>query len=530
MKKQTFEPPAEHGCKLIEPSGKLLKSLCSENFDRQVVVADRMIGSQSLASLRDRARMDLLQAAVQYSNQYLERPVDVGNSDRLIPIVMAGHQPELFHPGVWFKNFVLSTLSGKQSAIAINLVVDNDLCTQRGMVVPVGDRFPVGVKELPIDQQTATVPFEGARIIDGELFNLTGARVEAAVKGLIDKPIIAELWPEVRCARERLKIDGSVNYGLTLAAGRHRLEAKWGLQTLEVPVSRLSRCDSFANFAWEILSDAERFANLHNQGLLEYRRLYALRSKTHPFPDLGRREDWIESPFWVFDETATQRNRLFVRTRASKLEMSDLAGWTASPLAGVAEFKTQIAEQNLRIRPRALTTTLFSRLLLSDLFIHGTGGGRYDQLTDWLAEQFWKIRLPGFAVASATYKLFPDYPKISVSQILQQKQQLRDLEMNPDRFLASVDNQAKIPAEIRSAVETKQAWIRGEQTGSGQERHAAIAKCNLVLKQWSEPLKLKLLAKIEADQEQLNQEQSLGSREFSFCLHPIDLIEQLLQY
>ena len=37
-----------------------------------------------------------------------------GRSDA--PVVLAGHQPQLFHPGVWFKNFVLSSLAEAQAA------------------------------------------------------------------------------------------------------------------------------------------------------------------------------------------------------------------------------------------------------------------------------------------------------------------------------------------------------------------------------------------------------------------------------
>src|SRR5438477_2549009 len=34
--------------------------------------------------------------------------VKLVKNDYSRPLVMSGHQPELFHPGVWFKEFVLS--------------------------------------------------------------------------------------------------------------------------------------------------------------------------------------------------------------------------------------------------------------------------------------------------------------------------------------------------------------------------------------------------------------------------------------
>ena len=41
-------------------------------------------------------------------------------------LLLAGHQPELFHPGVWVKNFALNGLARRHGATPLNLVVDND--------------------------------------------------------------------------------------------------------------------------------------------------------------------------------------------------------------------------------------------------------------------------------------------------------------------------------------------------------------------------------------------------------------------
>ncbi len=41
-------------------------------------------------------------------------------------IVMTGHQPELYHPGVWVKDFLLQRLSEETGASAIDVVVDSD--------------------------------------------------------------------------------------------------------------------------------------------------------------------------------------------------------------------------------------------------------------------------------------------------------------------------------------------------------------------------------------------------------------------
>ncbi|HQY89846.1 MAG TPA: hypothetical protein PK402_14425, partial [Tepidisphaeraceae bacterium] len=51
---------------------------------------------------------------------------------------------------------------------------------------------------------------------------------------------------------------------------------------------------------------------------------------------------------------------------------------------------------------RALMLTIFLRLLLADVFVHGIGGGRYDQVADRLIKNYFHIEPPGFAVTTAT--------------------------------------------------------------------------------------------------------------------------------
>ena len=42
----------------------------------------------------------------------------------------------------------------------------------------------------------------------------------------------------------------------------------------------------------------------------------------------------------------------------------------------------ELSSRGIKLRTRALTTTLFARLVLSDMFLHGIGGAKYDQVTD----------------------------------------------------------------------------------------------------------------------------------------------------
>jgi len=59
----------------------------------------------------------------------------------------------------------------------------------------------------------------------------------------------------------------------------------------------------------------------------------------------------------------------------------------------------------VRLAPRAFLMTAIARLALGDLFIHGTGGGRYERVTDAWIHRWLGIRFAPMAVASATLRL-----------------------------------------------------------------------------------------------------------------------------
>ena len=73
-------------------------------------------------------------------------------------------------------------------------------------------------------------------------------------------------------------------------------------------------------------------------------------------------------------------------------------GPTCPFLRGRSSWKRggSLAGAGCKVRSRALTTTLFARLLLADLFLHGIGGGKYDELTDELMRRFFGCRAAGF--------------------------------------------------------------------------------------------------------------------------------------
>ena len=119
----------------------------------------------------------------------------------------------------------------------------------------------------------------------------------------------------------------------------------------------------------------------------------------HPVPNLAADSEWIEAPFWLWSASAPRRRRLFVRRRDKdcllltdrrriEVELPLAEGGDASRAVKVL---ADLPSQGIKLRSRALATTLFARLVLADLFIHGIGGAKYDQLTDELIRRFFGL-------------------------------------------------------------------------------------------------------------------------------------------
>ena len=98
-----------------------------------------------------------------------------------------------------------------------------------------------------------------------------------------------------------------------------------------------------------------------------------------------------------------------------------------------ADGLVELAAGRVRVRSRAMVTTLFARLLLGDLFLHGIGGAKYDQVTDALIERFFGLRPPGYLVVSATLHLPIARPRVTGEDLRTIAWRLRELCWHPEK-------------------------------------------------------------------------------------------------
>jgi hypothetical protein len=507
--------PREHGQALIVPPLDEVGTLLVDNRQRLAAATSPL--SSQLAAWRTQARSDLVQAALHYTAQY--RDVPATSSSHATPLLLSGHQPQLFHAGVWFKNFVLSSLAQRHQAIGINLVVDNDTLRAASIRVPSGSPNAPLVENVPLDTPGEEIPFEERAIHDDSLFRSFAERVTATIKPWIANPLVRDLWPLAMNSLGRTRKLGEV-----LANARHKLEAAWGQQTLEVPLSTIYSQASFRRFSLRLLQDLPKFSDVYNQALAEYRRVNHVRSRSHPVPDLAVDDTWHEAPLWIWSTSHPHRKRLFVRHTSSGLELTDRERiQELLPLGtdNALEAWSAIEQHGIKIRPRALMTTMFARLVLSDLFLHGIGGAKYDELTDAILRRYFGVEPPTYLTVTATVQLPLQFERVSRDEVLLAQHELRALRYHPERFAVGngtdelVTRKVELLQNIPPRGE-KKAW------------HREVAALNESLQPSVEREREQLEARIAELTERHRRTRLLGSREFSFCLFPADFLRAAL--
>jgi hypothetical protein len=316
-------------------------------------------------------------------------------------IVATGHQTELYHPGVWVKDALINAVAGKLGAAAMHVAVDTD--QPKHLAV----RWPGTTIPITDDPTISSAEWSGRLALP------TPAHVDAIAAALTDaaagwsfEPMLAPVLGSLR----RQALD-DVTLSAAITNAQHELDWSLGLRYQVLLASPLMASVPYLAFAHHVLARADRFAADYNAALADYRVEVGITSNMRPMPDLPTSEMWVEVPFW-FDDLATG-------TRGRAQVVRSDGGWAlesagdrftldaaADGVAAAERLGAWLSSRNLRLAPRALALTTFLRLLVVDQFVHGIGGGRYDQVTDRLLASHFGLEPPRFAVTTATL-IFP---------------------------------------------------------------------------------------------------------------------------
>ena len=571
MKNITYEIPKNNREVFLYPALDRIPELVLENR-RKIHGYEFEINGIPFQVFRDKTRMDVLRQAVCYTNgiKSLIRKDPSGQrrydqigmqkdtslqaaQDRScikeltldretiknIPIIQTGHEPILYHPGIWIKNHLVQYLVNKLNGIGVNMIVDNDACNMGFMYVPILSEQSASVGKVALVRNKDHVAYEEIVFDDfGIILQLKEEVINLLSKNIFREDIkttieyMQDMFGQFINRIGEYYQQGCTDMAGLLTAARRAVEEDFGIENLEAPVSWMCDTDGFYHFILHILYEAERFAKIYNEKLAEYRRIHKIRSKANPLPDLKVLRDSIEIPFWVW-KTEGQRAKCYVMNEGDDIKITDGAKVLVILKKGdvnsnITRLKT-LMEAGIKIRPRAITTTMFSRLFFSDVFIHGIGGAKYDTITDEIIKEFFGINTPGFITISATLFLPLDTYDVDEGTPYELQRIMHDMRYNPERYASK---ETRSNPEFMNRAKEKQGLLKMMAVGNADEKgryFRQIKELNTLMLTQINPELKRIQGEINIVREKLAYNEVVRFREFPLCLYPMKILRGYVQ-
>ena len=443
-----------------------------------------VLHNERLQTLRDNARRRLAGAAIGYRAKLVKigRAAGLfGEDARVIsgdpgsqPLIMTGHQPVIFHSGLTFKYQTTEAFALEHNALAVAVVIDTDE----------GD-----AGAFPFPNPDATIPLladkkqaNSSRTTSLQMSALTGSfSVESSLLGACRRKSADLIMTEVARAHAALQNCGchreaerflQIAQQYAALATDSMMEAnlivRWNAgiagRTPEIPLSTICSFPEVVQFFAELLARPFEFARCYNNSLESFRTEHKIRNAANPFPNLRIEESDCELPFWLVDPVRGTREIVSIRKHGFErfLEANGTAITEILPGNEAASlFTLLVGGRQLIPRGGLITATL--RILFSDLFVHGTGGGHYDFFTNQLIRAWWNVEPTPFSVASASRYLF-DQERQQLSHLQQISENLRDYQFNPQRHLGTGVFSSDTETVLRAALAEKESAVMALRT------------------------------------------------------------------
>jgi len=399
---------------------------------------------------------------------HVDPPIDqwrvTPRNGRATPVIATGHQPYLWHPGILAKDLAADAFARQVGGTALHVVVEHNPLGALAIDVPTRRGRALGTRSLVFADVAAS-----SALPPNRLPAIEPAPIHRAIHSagdLADQSIARELN---QVAEAYAAHAGLPHQAAQTTAALATLKQPYLTQPMQtLATSRLVT----QGFVDRLLSDPVGCVRCYNRAAMacpqaDIRPLYA-----------GR--DVVEAPLWAqADGVCTP---VFVDLGDSKQPLLFTQG-QALDLTGPDALKN--------LRPRAVTLSAIMRSEHCDLFIHGTGGGIYDRVTerwwrDWVGED-----LAPMAVVSADVYLPFDVPTATREQRRRAQWFAHHLPHNVDRYTDAADHEeTKLRREKQELLDhmnddrNKRRRARAFQrvhainAELGERHHEAINKAN----------------------------------------------------
>ena len=515
--------PAGHGELLARPAFPEWAALARTNHTAAqawgFTVAGRPVGD-----LRALARREALAAATAFSERLGVKVQAPGSPDGLI--VATGHQPDLYHPGVWIKDFLLQRLAEETGATGFDVVVDSDgfdtLSVSSPCLLPDVHRCTQYLAVGSAESCFACSPVPSAHEVAD-----WNAAVALQLESL-PAPSIRRHFAEFAVALEAAREDAA-NLAELVTFARRRFEASAGSGYLELPATTMGRSEAFAAFAVDMALAGSRFAEAYNGALADYRAINKTRSAAQPFPDLVVDGGKIELPLWSIGPH--ERRTVWCEHTGGTVRLVDEAGVVLAEFAEEPEQAiAALLAAGLTLAPKALSLTLFVRGFASDIFIHGVGGGGYDRVTDDVFRRYYGVEPPAFVVASITMYLPLGMHVITEAEVSAARERLNRLDHNPDAMLSEVEFDSADERARATALAAEKSELVSAIAAPGADKKALgsrIREVNTELGTLLAPLKETLSAEVASLESQRSTSEILTDRTYPLCFwSPLEVADK----
>ena len=395
-------------------------------------------------------RHEIIAAALNYTNKLITIAEEVGFSMTApattaiydsAAIIMAGHQPVIYHAGLLRKNIFLQEFSQGEAKIAINLVIDLD-DLDGGLI-----KFPQFQNECLTSSYLSIA--EGSSLLKFQKIK-SRQEQEAIWSNIFNSLKSADLQTELHHLEDVKKLYLSLaGVGLAQANSIVRAILEPGRNYLELPLSHLVQLPKVQQLINAWCKDGEALHNLYNSTLASHRQENGIKSNVNPFPDLKTQAQKNELPFWFIDEAKSRRFSvwkegavLYCSDADNKFEKINESDFTSEKY----------------LSPRGALVSLLYRGFCSDFFIHGLGGRTYDSFTDRLAPKLISRNLPKFVVASETRYLYPSLAKKALEWETLERNK-RDIISHTEKYFHQVLFSDEIKTKLKDLLERKNQLI-----------------------------------------------------------------------
>ena len=504
-------------------------------------LGNKLINCLEFNKLKENTRNEVIEIAIKYTKRIFNHlktelkfnsNLDVNNST----LIVTGHAPMFYTPGIWIKNYLVSHLAQKETRFGLNVIMDNDCPPNDLMSVPDLSGEFASVTHIKNSNNQTGMPYEECENVvveksaPGCAFPLEGKRLSELIKSKCNLALRNHETLAVNKYIELIKKgeEFSKNAGEVLTFARRAFEIDFNITNLEIPVSKIAETEGFYHFLLSIIIDHCRFVDIYNNELAKYRKEKKIRSSANPFPDLKVNEEIYELPFWGWHENGT-RGTIYVRQindLSLELLSNDLTciGIVSTSGGGQnLEAIKKIVKTGFKIRPKAVTNTIFLRIFLSDVFVHGIGGAKYDLITDKIVKRFYDITPPGYiTITSTLYPVLKTY-NVKNDELQKLESDLKKMNYNPDKYIPDDLIQNKV---INDLVEEKYKLIADNSVNGKREKFTRIKEINLDLCNHIRQTFIDKELKIEMLKKKLAHNKVINDRGYPIFIYPEKYIKE----